>query len=45
MGRKKKSTSAKGSNKKGNNNTKTNSNKDLIQDVKKKLIDQLISKL
>lgn len=44
MGRKKKSTSAKGSNKKGNN-AKTNSNKDLIQDVKKKLIDKLISKL
>ncbi|WP_263457706.1 hypothetical protein [Romboutsia faecis] len=44
MGRKKKSTSTKGSNKKGNN-TKTNSNKDLIQDVKKKLIDKLISKL
>lgn len=44
MGRKKKSTSAKGSNKKGNN-AKTNSNNDLIQDVKKKLIDKLISKL
>ena len=44
MERKKKSTSAKGSNKKGNN-AKTNSNKDLIQDVKKKLIDKLISKL
>ena len=44
MERKKKSTSAKGSNKKGNN-AKTNSNKDLVQDVKKKLIDKLISKL
>lgn len=44
MGRKKKSTSSKGSNKKGNN-TKTNSNKELIQDVKKKLIDKLIDKL
>ena len=45
MGRKKKLTSTKGSSKKGNNNTKTNSNKDLIQDVKKQLIEKLISKL
>ena len=40
MGRKKKSTSTKGSNKKGNN-TKTHSNKDLIQDVKKKINRQM----